>query len=251
MDLNLGGRKAIVTGGSRGIGKQIALSLAKEGVDVVIAARTAETLEATAKEIGDATGRHIVPIVMDVRDDASVDAMAAEAGRVLGGVDILVNNAAVPGGRKVAAIADMNVADLLEDINIKIGGYLRAARAVTPFMIAGGWGRIINIGGLAARLSGNYNAAIRGAGISAITKNLADELGPKGIVATAIHPGAMHGVGLPAEVEARFAAATSNGRLFDFTVIAWYVTMLCSEQAMALNGETLQAGGGMRGLINY
>jgi len=251
MDLRLNGRRAIVTGGSRGIGKQIAIALAKEGADVAIAARTPEVLAATAEEIAAATGRRIVPITVDVRHDASVDAMAAQAHAALGGIDILVNNAAVPGGRKVAAIADIDVGDLLEDINIKIGGYLRAARAVTPYMVESGWGRIVSIGGLAARLTGNYNAAIRSAGISALTKNLADELGAKGIVATAIHPGAMLGVGMTPDVQARFASANSNGRLFDTNVIAWYVVMLCSQEAMALNGETLQAGGGVRGMINY
>ena len=251
MDLALEGKRAIITGGSRGIGKQIAWKLALEGVDVAIAARGREALEVTAKEIQAGTGRKIVPLVVDMRDDASVDSMTASAAQELGGIDILVNNAAVPGGRKVASIEDMRVPELLEDINIKVGGYLRAARSVTPYMVASGWGRIINIGGLAARLSGNYNAAIRSASISALTKNLADELGQKGIVAVAIHPGAMLGVNMNPELEKRFAAASSNGKLFDSSAIAWLVTILSSPHSIALNGETLQAGGGIKGFINY
>src|ERR1700688_2865388 len=98
MDLQLKGKRAIVTGGSRGIGKAIARQLAEEGVDVVIAARGRELLEATAAEIAKATGRRIVPIVADMGDDASVEALVAKAVAALGGLDILVNNAAAPGG---------------------------------------------------------------------------------------------------------------------------------------------------------
>src|ERR1700744_348743 len=98
MDLQLTGKRAIVTGGSRGIGKAIARKLAEGGVDVVIAARGREAREATAKELAQATGRKIVPIAADMGDDASVAALVAQAVSALGGVDILVNDAAAPGG---------------------------------------------------------------------------------------------------------------------------------------------------------
>jgi NAD(P)-dependent dehydrogenase (short-subunit alcohol dehydrogenase family) len=251
MNLGLAGKRAIVTGGSRGIGKRIARQLALEGVDVAIAARGRAALDETAEEIRAETERTVVPLVADMRDDDSVKMMVGSSARELGGIDILVNNAAVPGGRKVAAIADMRVPELLEDINVKLGGYLRAARSVAPYMVAAGWGRIINIGGLAARLTGNYNAAIRSATISALTKNLADELGPKGIGTVAVHPGAMRDLIADPDSQRRFAAATSNGELFDASAIAWLVTVLCSPHNVALNGETLQAGGGVRGFINY
>ena len=94
MDLELTGKKAIVTGGSRGIGKQIARILAQEGVDVVIAARDPKRLEATAKELAAETGRNIVPLTVDTSDDESVKVMVKKAAEALGGVDILVNGAA-------------------------------------------------------------------------------------------------------------------------------------------------------------
>ncbi|MFK0282653.1 SDR family NAD(P)-dependent oxidoreductase [Streptomyces sp. NPDC090499] len=251
MDLGLTGKRAVVSGGSRGIGRAIARQLALEGVDVSIAARTREALEATARELAEETGRKIVPIVADVSDDSSVEAMVATAADMLGGIDILINNAAVPGGRKVAAIEEMDVRHLLDDIDIKIGGYLRAARAASPYMVEAGWGRIISIGGLGARLSGNYSAAIRTAGVSALTKNLADELGLKGVCAMAIHPGVMPTDAMPADVQQRLAAATSSGRLFDPSTIAWLATMLASPSSTALNGQTIQAGGGIKGIIEY
>ncbi|MBW8891207.1 MAG: SDR family NAD(P)-dependent oxidoreductase [Burkholderiales bacterium] len=98
MDLQLDGKRALVTGASRGIGKAIALALAQEGVDVVIAARNLEPLTATALELAAATGRRIVPLVVDTGDDASVKALVETAIHELDGIDILVNNAATPGG---------------------------------------------------------------------------------------------------------------------------------------------------------
>src|SRR5205823_3679299 len=99
MDLELTGKTAIVTGGSRGIGKAIAHELAAEGVDVAIVARTAEALQQTAAELAELTGRRIVPIVADTARDDSVKAMVEQAAAALGHLDILVNCAAQPGGQ--------------------------------------------------------------------------------------------------------------------------------------------------------
>src|SRR5215212_6122669 len=99
MDLELTGKTAVVTGGSRGIGKAIARELAREGVDVAIVARSAEALQATAAELAQATGRKITPIMADTGDDASVKKMIEQAVGELGRLDILVNCAAAPGGQ--------------------------------------------------------------------------------------------------------------------------------------------------------
>jgi len=102
MDLGLAGKNAIVTGGSLGIGKAIALELAREGVNVAIAARTKGPLEAAAHEISVATGRRIIPVVADVTSRAQVDGMVAQAAAQLGGVHILVNSGSPPGGSATA-----------------------------------------------------------------------------------------------------------------------------------------------------
>src|SRR5437899_10026528 len=99
MDLELAGKTAIVTGGSRGIGKAIARELAREGVDVAIVARTAEALNATAGELSEETGRRIVPITADTGSDSSVKAMVQQAIDGFGHIDILVNGAAQPAGQ--------------------------------------------------------------------------------------------------------------------------------------------------------
>ncbi len=252
MTLQLDGKRALVTGASRGIGKAIALALAKEGVDVVIAARNLEPLAATAREIAEATGRRIVPLTVDTGDDASVTALVEQAIAQLGGIDILVNNAATPGGAAPAAtIAQATSAAVLDDVNIKVAGYLRTAQAVAPHLVASGWGRIVNIGGLAARSTGHYVASIRNVAVSALTKNLADELGPRGVTANVIHPGGTRTEKTTPKAEARIAASNTIGRIVDASEIAWLVAVLASPLSGAINGQTLAAGGGTPKVIDY
>src|SRR5579871_1367784 len=108
MDLQLAGKRAIVTGGSRGIGKAVARELGREGVDVAIAARSPDALRQTADELAEQTGRHVVPIEADTASDASVKAMVEQALARLGHIDILVNCAAQPGGQgPVPRLADI------------------------------------------------------------------------------------------------------------------------------------------------
>src|SRR5690349_22146453 len=119
MDLGLAGKKAIVTGGSLGIGKAIARELAREGVDVAVAARTKDALEAAARELAAETGRRVIPLVCDVTSRAQVDAMVAQAVAQLGGVHILVNSGSAPGGSATATgpIDTVVDEDLLHDFN--------------------------------------------------------------------------------------------------------------------------------------
>jgi NAD(P)-dependent dehydrogenase (short-subunit alcohol dehydrogenase family) len=252
MDLELKGKRAIVTGGSRGIGKAIARQLAEEGADVVIAARNKDPLRATATEISAATGRRVIPAVADTREKDAVDALVATAIAELGGVDILVNNAAVPGGVSSATrLEELVDAEVLEDIDVKVVGYLRTARAVAPHLIANGWGRIINIGGLAVHRTGRTVATLRNVGVAAITKNLADELGPKGINVVAVHPGATRTERTDRASEATLAASSSIGRIVDSSEVAWVVAFLASPRSVAINGDAIATGGGSRGSIHY
>jgi len=252
MDLQLAGKRAIVTGASRGIGKAIALALAQEGVDVVVTARNLGPLIEAAAELATVTGRQIIPIVADTGDDASIKALVEGAVGALGGVDILINNAATPGGASPAGrLEEITSQGLLDDVNIKVAGYLRTAQAVAPHLVSSGWGRIINIGGLAARNTGHYVASIRNGAVSALTKNLADELGAKGITVVAIHPGGTRTEKTTPDQEQRLAGSNSIGRVVDAADIAWLVTVLASPKSGAINGETITAGGGVPKVINY
>src|SRR5207247_2511583 len=130
MDLGLEGKRAIVTGGSLGIGRAIARELAREGVDVAIVARSKDQLEATANELSAETGRRIIPLAADVTSREQVDAMVAQAAAQLGGLHILVNSGSAPGGSATATgpIESVVDDDLLQDFNVKYVGALRCAR---------------------------------------------------------------------------------------------------------------------------
>src|ERR1700677_2783107 len=163
MDLGLQGKHAIVTGGSRGIGKAIARELVCEGVEVAIVARNKDALEAAARELAAETNRRILPLAADVTSKEQVDRMVAEAAQQLGGLHILVNSGSAPGGSAsaIGPIETIVDEDLLEDFNIKYVGALRCSRAVIPFMKQQGWGRIINISGANARNAGNLSGGAR------------------------------------------------------------------------------------------
>jgi NAD(P)-dependent dehydrogenase (short-subunit alcohol dehydrogenase family) len=251
MDLELKGKRALVTGGSRGIGKVIAEVLLSEGVDVAILARGRDALEDTARSLSQQFGRPVLPLVADTGDKGQVDAAVRKAIESLGGVDILVNSAAVPGGSSGAkSFSEIEDEHLLYDVNVKVVGYLRTARALAPHLIGKGWGRIINIGGLAAYNTGRPIATLRNVGVSALTKNLADELGPKGINVVALHPGATRTERTDAAAEQR-AKGNGIGRIVDAKEVAYVVAFLASPKSVAINGDTIATGGGTLGSIRY
>jgi len=252
MDLELAGKKAIVTGGSRGIGKQIARVLAQEGVDVAIAARDPERLEATAADLVAETGRTIVPITVDTSDDESVKRMVKKAAEALGGVDILINGAATVGGiAPPPKLAEVTVDAFWADMNVKVMGYLRCAQAVAPYMIEKGWGRIVNISGMAARQSGNTIGSMRNVSVAALTKNLADELGEHGINVTVVHPGGTRTERTTPEAEINLAKNNTVKRAIDALDIANVVAFLASPKSVAITGDTIAAGGGVGRAIHY
>jgi NAD(P)-dependent dehydrogenase (short-subunit alcohol dehydrogenase family) len=259
VDLELTGRRALVTGGSRGIGLAVGRALAAEGADVALVARGEEALRSAAQDVARASGRRVIAVTADTGEDASVAAMVDEVVAQLGGVDILVNAASRP---STGAFSDD---DLETEINVKVRGYLRCIRGVAPQMTERGWGRIINIGGLAARQTGNVVSAVRNVAVAAMSKNLADELGPKGVNVTVVHPGLTRTERTPEsaaamakargvtveELEQRLAGAISIGRLVTAEEVAAVVAFLASPKSVALNGDPVVASGGARGPIYY
>ena len=251
MDLELEGKRAIVTGGSRGIGKQIARVLGEEGVDIAIAARDAERLASAAEELATETGRRVLPYTVDTGDDASVHDMVDRAVADLGGVDILINGAAMPGGfARPPTLSEVTVDAFWDDMNVKVMGYLRCAQAVAPHMIAQGWGRIINLSGMAARQSGTVIGSMRNVAVVAMTKNLADELGEHGINVTVVHPGGTRTERTTPDAEERLAGNTLR-RVIDAADVANVVAFLCSPKAVAVTGDVIAAGGGVGRAIHY
>ena len=258
MDLELTGKVAVITGASRGVGKAIARELAKEGVDVAVCARHREELEATAGELEQETGRRILPVVTDTTSWESVRRMVESTVVTLGRVDILINNAATPGGLVRGALAEASEEALMEDINTKVVGYFRCAKAVAPYMQRQGWGRIINIGGLSGRRS-EAISGMRNAAIVHLTKTLSDQLGPTGITVNLVHPGTTRtersdpmyaeqarraGVSVE-ETERGITQHLAVRRLVAARPLGSIVTLLASPKSTAITGEVIAAGGGV------
>src|SRR4051812_17536485 len=143
MDLDLHGRTALVTGGSRGIGRAIARTLAAEGARVAICARSADTVAATVQELRDQTGGDVIGLVADMGSRDEIVALVDRVAVALGPVQILVNNAATAAGRaRPPALAEITREAVLAEVDVKVLGYLFAAQAVAPQMRSAGWGRI-------------------------------------------------------------------------------------------------------------
>jgi NAD(P)-dependent dehydrogenase (short-subunit alcohol dehydrogenase family) len=266
MDLELKGKVAIVTGGNRGIGKAIARELAKEGANVAVIGRNKGALDEVAAQIARESGAKALGFIADTNDDAAVKKMVADVAGAFGRIDILVNCAAKPSGQaKPPTLSELTSEELWDHVNTKVMGYIRTAREAAPYMVKQGGGRIINISGLGARHTGTTIGSIRNVGVVALTKNLADELGPHGIQAICVHPGltrteATAGVvaraakaqGISeADVEKSMAGRNLVRKLITSEEIAHVVAFLASPKAMAINGDAIPAGGGSPGSIYY
>ncbi|MGC0364542.1 NAD(P)-dependent dehydrogenase (short-subunit alcohol dehydrogenase family) [Rhodococcus sp. 27YEA15] len=265
MDLHLTGKRAIVTGASKGIGLAVARALAAEGVDIAVLARTTETVEAVARDLASEFGVRALGVSADTRDEDSVQSAVTRIADQFGGVDILVNSAATPWSAGAPTDFAATTDDVVrEQIEVKVLGYLRTARAVTPYLVEQGWGRIINISGLGARQASSIAQTIRNVSVSALTKNLADELGPKGINVTVVHPGVTRTERLTAriakeaidsgktvaEIEAGIAT-NSLHRIIDAAEVADVVTFLASPRSVGITGDAVAVGGGVPGPVYY
>jgi NAD(P)-dependent dehydrogenase (short-subunit alcohol dehydrogenase family) len=258
MDLGLTNRVVVVTGGSAGIGRTVAKVLAGERARVVIAARRTEPLERAAVEIERDTGQRVLPIAADTTKQETVDQLVARVMSEFSRIDVLVNCAANPSGLVRSEVQYLDDAALLLDLNTKVVGYARCAKAVAPIMIQQRWGRIINIGGLTGRAS-NVISGMRNVAVCHLTKTLSDQLGPSGITVNAIHPGVIqteHIVELfetearrrgktAAEVEAEYANATPIRRIIRAEEVGYSVAFLSSDLAAAITGESLAVDGGI------
>lgn len=266
MDLQLNGKIAVVTGATRGIGKAIARSLAGEGMDVAIVGRDLEAAKVTASEISGETGRTVRAYAADTGKDEAVRAAVVAIRSDFGRIDVLVNSAAQPSGQaKPPSLSEITDEMFWSDVNVKVMGYLRMAREVAPVMTEQGWGRIINISGLGARQTGTTIGSIRNVGVAALTKNLADELGPRGINVTCVHPGLTRTEKTPgviawragltnkteAEVEKAMNDLNTIRRLVTAEEIGHIVAFLASPKSIAINGDAIAAGGGAPGSIYY
>jgi len=257
MDLQMTGKKAIVTGASEGIGKAITWALAKEGVDVAICARRKGPLEATAAEISRATNRQIVPIVADLTKPKDAENFIREAHAALGRVDILVNNAgSAPGG----VIEHLSEEDWVSALQLKFMGYVRCMKHVLPIMQKQKKGRVVNlIGNDGVKVS--YWEIAPGAANAAgqnLTLSLASQYGKDNISFVAVNPGPVRterwaglvnamarDMNLSVEQADKLAPSSIPlGRIAESEEVANLVTYLASDLAFFVNGTMIEIDGG-------
>jgi 3-oxoacyl-[acyl-carrier protein] reductase len=245
--MNVDNKTAIVTGGSRGIGKAISQTLAQRGAQVVIADRQQELAEATASEITSATGQTVIALPVDVADPASVKTMIDQVLAKFPRLDILVNNAGVT---RDTLLVRMEEADWDLVLNINLKGAFHCSKAAIRQMMKQRYGRIVNIASVSgiAGQAGQTNYSASKAGLIGFTKALAREVGPRGITVNAVAPGFIPTAlteGLPADLKEASMKAIPLGRWGTPQEIAAAVAFLASDEAGYITGHVLSVDGGM------
>ncbi|MBI2939716.1 MAG: 3-oxoacyl-ACP reductase FabG [Chloroflexi bacterium] len=250
------GRVALVTGGSRGIGRAVALGFARAGaMGIVVAARNPTGLAAISAEIA-ALGCEVLVVPADVSSRADVDRLVAEALRRYGRIDILVNNAGLAGSK--TPIAEMSDDDWQTTIAANLHSAFYCSRAVLPGMVERRWGRIVNIAsraGVAGHtlgrrpgLAADAAYVTAKAAVIALTKALAYELAPYGVTANVVAPGPIATEMLLGQLTApqreERAALVPVGRLGTPEEVAAAVLYLASESAAFTTGALLNVNGG-------
>ena len=262
MELGLAGRRAVVTGGSKGLGKAIAAELLAEGAAVAICSRHADELEEAAAELRTAAGqeqhpRQLVALTCDVTDPVQVTDFVAAATAALGGLDILVNNA---GGARPGRFATLTDEDWHEDIEVKLFSQIRCIRAALPHLRASAAPRVININALYARYPDPafLASSVNRASCLSLSKALSIELGAEGILVNSVNIGFVetpqwqniHNKRAPEMPADEFfgqlaKAEVPLGRFGRSDEVAGLVAFLASDRASYIAGASIDVGGGM------
>jgi len=242
----LQGRVALVTGSSRGIGKEIARVIAGAGAEVIVAARGLEGARATADEISGAGGR-ATPVAMDVSDDASVVQTVDELKKAYDTIPLLVNNAGIVRDNLILRMKQHEWDDV---IGTNLTGIYRLCRALVPSMVRARFGRIVNITSVVGRVGnpGQTNYAAAKAGVEGLTRSLARELSTRNITVNCVAPGFIDTDmtrDLSEDARERLLSQVPMGRLGTPKDVASAVLFLLGDGASYVTGTTVDVNGGM------
>jgi 3-oxoacyl-[acyl-carrier protein] reductase len=257
MDMGLDGKAAFVGGASKGIGKAVALGLAREGCRVAICARTREPLETAAADIRTETGREALPVVCDMANAGDISRAVAQAADAFGGLDVVVNNA---GGPPTGTFDTLDERYWQHALDQNLLSAVRTIREALPHLRRSGAGRIINITSVAVKqpIDGLMLSNATRVGVVAMAKTLSRELGPEGITVNNVCPGNIaterlislieerakrQGVGLEDAVQVE-EGRVPMGYLGDPEDVANLVVFLASAKARYITGTTTQVDGG-------
>ena len=252
----LSGKVALVTGSSRGIGRGIAIELAKTGADVVVHyARKASMAEAVAEEI-QSMGRRAIAVKANFADKEKIDAMLDHIEDIFGGVDIFVANAATGGFRPMLETNDKHW-DWTMDVNAR--SILHCVQRLTPYMQRQGWGRVVTVTSLGGvRVDPNYSTVgLSKAVVESLTRYLAVELAPQGIIVNAISPGlvdtdALSNMDVDVQASLDYVRRRNpTRRLVTPQDVGRVAAFLCSEASEMIVGQTLYVDGGFSLLTDY
>ncbi len=245
---DLSGRSALVTGGGRGLGKEMARLLAQAGAEVAICSRTESQLKATAQELAGATGARVEALVADVGKRADTERLAREAAARMGKIDILISNAGWNIPQPVESIRDQDW-DALVELNLTSSMVL--TRALSPGMMQRNWGRIIYISSVMALASTPDRVAYSTtkAGLHGMVKANALRLGPSGVTVNCIAPGPF-ATEMPMSIlteqqKQAFAARTAIGRWGNPPELAPTALLLASEAGSYITGTVFVVDGGV------
>jgi 3-hydroxybutyrate dehydrogenase len=252
----LTGRRALVTGAGRGIGRAVALELARAGADVALMARTRDEVDRAAAESRE-RGVRALAVYGDVAQPEDVRRAFAEANAGLGGVDVLVNGAGIARSAPLAKTPDETWRAILET---NLSGAFYAMREALPGMAERGWGRVVNVASIAGKTGAPYIAAYAASkhGLLGLTKCAALEVAEKGVTVNVVCPGYVdtpmtdgavaHIVEktghAAAEVRRRLEQMSPQKRLFTADEVAALVLFLCGDAARGITGQALSLDGG-------
>jgi 3-oxoacyl-[acyl-carrier protein] reductase len=244
--MRLQGKVALITGGARGIGREIALVFAREGADVAVADVNIEEAKKTCADI-EALGRKAIALQLDVTDYAQAQEAVNKILDKLGKIDILVNNAGIT---RDGLLLRMSQEDWDAVLGVNLKGTFNCSKAVSRVMLKGRQGRIINIASIIGLIgnAGQANYSASKAGIIALTKTCAKEFASRNINVNAVAPGFIQTemtAKLPEELKQKMLAAIPLNRLGSPSDVANACLFLASEAASYITGQTVVVDGGM------